>query len=1320
MTPDLPAGVTPGSSSVNHVNAQNGVDGELASYRAIVNAMPALVVTTTADGVFEYISDAYERYTGLTLEEARDWERHQVIHPEDYAPAIERWSVALTTGEPLVSEMRLRRHDGVYRWHTVRGLPVRSAAGAIVRWVTVSVDIDDAYQARADRERVKHELEAAVQMYRTLTEALPAILLSAAPSGSLTFANGRWYDYTGASRDGSLDDAWERAVHPEDRPRIVERWARARADGVPYEDEYRLLEAASGEYRWHYGRSVPVRTPDGEVLTWIATLTEVEDRKRAEEHDVFLSQASLRLNESVEYEARLDWVAGVPVPQFADWCGVFVERVGGHDQRIASSYDQRVHGNWDAVWTERVKHPSPGMAHVLETGEPALYADLSAETLRAQDDAAEYVAINERSGFRSSMLLPLTSRGRVAGMIMMCALSTRRAYDERDLRVAAEFARRASIALDNARLYREAREAQGRQQQAYKLLDTLVGTAPIGLAYIDRDLCVRRVNDALAAMKGVDVGYLLDRTLPERPERGSTPYLHPIVERALATGEAVIDEELVEQLPDGSGERRHWLVSSYPVRDAEGAIDGVGVIVDDVTDRRVHEDRQRMSELRYRMLANAVPQVVWTATAAGDVDFYNERWYEYTGQSFEDTKDWRWEMIQHPDDLAGSVAAWQRAVETGEEFQHEMRLRRHDGEYRWHLGRATPLLADDGHVLAWFGTAVDIDDRKREEAKQRFLGDASKELGSTLDYHVTLARVAQFAVPEIADWCAVDVIEDGEVKRLAVAHVDPDKVKWGYEIGERYPPNMEESRGLPEVLRTGRSELYAEIPDEMLSDVARDDEHERIIRSIGFTSAVVVPMAIGGAVFGAITLVSAESRRHYDEGDLALAEELGRRAAIAIENARLYSAERAARAAAEYATQRVTFLADASRLLASSLNYDKNLRDLAELMVPQIADWCTVDVIEDGELRRIAMTNADPQRARLMRGVGRRYPLTADQPGGAPAVIRGGQPVLVSRVTDEQLRASAKDDEQLRLLREGGLVSYLCVPLSARGRTLGAITLITTENESGRELVDADLALAEEVASRAAIAVDNARLFAEAQLTAAELRVANQAKDEFLGLVSHELRTPITTIFGNAQVLHHRGAHLDDETREQAIADIEQESDRLHRIIDNMLVLSRLEAGKAIETEPLAVDRAVERIVASYRQRQPLRPIEVRVEPGLPPVAAEPVYFEQVLRNLISNADKYSPAGLTIEIEARQEQGYACISVLDRGAGISDEDAPQLFRAFYRSSRTASQVSGAGIGLAVCKRLIEAQGGRIWVRPRDGGGAEFGFTLPLEEQEAMP
>ncbi|HET7479741.1 MAG TPA: ATP-binding protein [Rubrobacteraceae bacterium] len=177
----------------------------------------------------------------------------------------------------------------------------------------------------------------------------------------------------------------------------------------------------------------------------------------------------------------------------------------------------------------------------------------------------------------------------------------------------------------------------------------------------------------------------------------------------------------------------------------------------------------------------------------------------------------------------------------------------------------------------------------RAEDSLRFMAEASAELSSSLDYRDTLSGVARLAVPRLADWCAVDVItEDGSVERLAVEHEDRRKIALAIELQERYPPEPESRSGLPNVLRTGRAECYPEISDEMLRSAATDEEHLGLLRELGFTSAMIVPMIARGRTLGAITLVSAESGRSYGEADLRLTEELARRAALAVDNARLY------------------------------------------------------------------------------------------------------------------------------------------------------------------------------------------------------------------------------------------------------------------------------------------------------------------------------------------------------------------------------------------------------------------------------------------------
>ncbi len=237
--------------------------------------------------------------------------------------------------------------------------------------------------------------------------------------------------------------------------------------------------------------------------------------------------------------------------------------------------------------------------------------------------------------------------------------------------------------------------------------------------------------------------------------------------------------------------------------------------------------------------------------------------------------------------------------------------------------------------------------------------------------------------------------------------------------------------------------------------------------------------------------------------------------------------------------------------------------------------------------------------------------------------------------------------------------------------------------------------------------------------TEEDLRRASSAKDEFLGMVSHELRTPLTIIMGNAQALR-RLAELTPEEQAGCISEIQRETDRLHRLIENMLTLSRAERGKHGSFEPMLLQRSLPQLVGLHAD---VDNIHVDVDDTLEPVAAEPIYLEQIVQNLVSNALKYSPPGTPIELRARRGDGGASICVSDRGPGIPADDAQHIFDPFFRSKITAGTAAGVGLGLAVCKRLVDAQGGHIWVQPREGGGTVMGFTLPfyhVEDEAAVP
>jgi PAS domain S-box-containing protein len=406
------------------------------------------------------------------------------------------------------------------------------------------------------------------------------------------------------------------------------------------------------------------------------------------------------------------------------------------------------------------------------------------------------------------------------------------------------------------------------------------------------------------------------------------------------------------------------------------------------------------------------------------------------------------------------------------------------------------------------------------------------------------------------------------------------------------------------------------------------------------------------------------------------------------------------------------FLSDSSKLLAESLDYERVLERIARLVVPTLADWCAVDLIDDeGEVQRLVVTHADPAKRAIAEKLKSFVP-TAEKSAPVVDVLRSGRSILTPTLPDEVLVAAAVNAEHLQIMRALRFSSVMIVPLYTRERTLGALTLMI--GESRRRYDEHDLALAEDLARRAALAIDNADLYRESQRNAERLQQANSAKDEFLGLVSHELRTPLTAIFGYAQLLRRRAASIGTEEREEALAELEQQTDRLHRVVENLLMLSRVDAGATMELEPVLVQHIVRRVAAEALAQSQQRCIDVRCESSVGPVLAQPVYVEQIIGNLLSNAAKYSPPEAPIEVVIEPGWGHdVAVRVLDRGIGIKAEEADRLFEPFYRSRSTTGLASGAGVGLAVCRRLVEEQDGRIWAQPRPDGGSEVGFSLPL-------
>ena len=236
------------------------------------------------------------------------------------------------------------------------------------------------------------------------------------------------------------------------------------------------------------------------------------------------------------------------------------------------------------------------------------------------------------------------------------------------------------------------------------------------------------------------------------------------------------------------------------------------------------------------------------------------------------------------------------------------------------------------------------------------------------------------------------------------------------------------------------------------------------------------------------------------------------------------------------------------------------------------------------------------------------------------------------------------------------------------------------------------------------------------RISASEQRAA-ELRNAFNSIVSHELRTPITAIYGGAKLLARRDRELDDATRQELIDDLETEADRLYRLVEDLLILARSEGGTLERTgEPVAMAHLVRRVTASEQERWPGARFEFQSTTQIT-ARADETYVEQVLRNLLSNAAKYSPAGTKVEVIVDEVPEGVRVRVLDSGAGVREDEVDRLFQLYYRSPETAAKAGGAGIGLFVCRVLVEAMGGRIWAAPRPDGGAEFGFVLSRHDED---
>jgi signal transduction histidine kinase len=554
---------------------------------------------------------------------------------------------------------------------------------------------------------------------------------------------------------------------------------------------------------------------------------------------------------------------------------------------------------------------------------------------------------------------------------------------------------------------------------------------------------------------------------------------------------------------------------------------------------------------------------------------------------------------------------------------------------------------------------------RESEHRLAFLARASAELNRSLDYYKTLTEVANLAVPTIADWCAVDVLRNGQLVRLAVAHADPAKVRLVRDIQRRYPAREDDRAGVFRILRTGRPEFLAEISDERLDSFARGEEHRKLLHQLSLRSYIGVPIRCGGETIGVITLIMAESGRTYGELHLSLALSLADRVAVAVENARLFRDAELARAQSRRERDALHSLFMQAPMPVAVFHGPQHVYDLAN---PAYREAFQVQSVQ-------GRTFAD----------------------ALPALARGGKLAMLDRVFQTGERVTGTEFPATVIRGDGTPeLRYFDFVLDPVRDDQGRITGI----------VNVGVDVTGQV--RARERTDFARADAEA---------ASRAKDDFLAMLGHELRNPLAPIVTALDLIRLHG-HGDGM---KAYELIDRQVHHLIRLVDDLLDISRVSHGKIeLKKAPIAVGEIVARSVEMVSPLLEKRAHHLTVEvPGELRVEGDSTRLGQVMTNILTNAAKYTEPGGRISVRAYRDGEAVVMAVKDNGPGIEPELLPRVFDSFVQGQRSLDRGQGGlGLGLALVRSLVELHGGSVWVESNGrGAGSEVFVRLPVARDE---
>ncbi|MEP0869981.1 PAS domain S-box protein [Trichocoleus desertorum AS-A10] len=702
-------------------------------------------------------------------------------------------------------------------------------------------------------------------------------------------------------------------------------------------------------------------------------------------------------------------------------------------------------------------------------------------------------------------------------------------------------------------------------------------------------------------------------------------------------------------------------------------------------------------------------------------------------------KSTQFRVLQNGQELAAHELPLRYAAATGREvLDTEIDIVHSNGRVIKLLEYDAPLFDEQGNVRGCVGAFLDITERKQAEESQRFLAEASTLLAASLDYQTTLENLAQSLVPRLADWCVVDVVvEDQTLRQVAIAHTNPQNVAWAAEVYRRYPPAPNASRGTANVIRTGKSEFYPEMDDALLIAMAQDADHLALLRQVGFSSAMLVPLMARDRTLGVISLVSTESGRRYTPADLALAEDLARRAALAADNARLY---REAQEVGENLRQAILILGEQQQQLRTLQRLtnllNQRLADLPGLLQTMVRSVC--GAIPGAEFGLIALRNPQRDLLELTAKVGvgmEKLQLDGSdiRNGFLGQVFLTGESLLLQ---GESLREYGSEEMPASI--------YAVAIESAQAGRLGVLAIGNWQDLQAFD--DEDQRLLVAFGEQAAIAINNARLInvleereerlavqndilarqnselerqrQQIQLQNLQLLEAAQLKSQFLATMSHELRTPMNAIIGFSQLLLRQHQERLSAPQQDMVERILNNGKNLLALINDILDLSKIEVGRLeLKLEEINLEHLVKATTEELRSLAEQKNLDLSVSTNLlnPGIINDSMRLRQVLVNLLSNAIKFTESGSVKVMAWEVSANCVAIAVQDTGIGIAESDLQHIFEEFRQVDQTTTRKhGGTGLGLAITDWLVQMMNGSITVESVVGQGSIFRVELPRQ------